>query len=275
MNTVAIIIARGGSRRLLRKNVLPFCGKPLVEWSIIQARCTRCLSDEDIYISTDDDEIAEVAWRNKVNVILRPDWPNPDKLSAMPVFMHAIATIRAVRPITHVFSILPSCPVRNPGDFDAVRSAYMERKATDGACREMLMFTPRLESIVWRKRGSRTEISIFDKEAGYLGPGPSVEIKEISWWDEWGWSMRLDGEESNTEDGLTFRNRPIYWMLGKWYQAFDIDDKDSFSLNEVLFDHYVLQGRGDSIYWEYKDGGGGNGRMDRRIEETAQRRADG
>ena len=60
MNIIAVIIARGGSQRVPRKNTKSFCGKSLVEWSIIQARCTRCLTDADIYLSTDDDEIAEI-----------------------------------------------------------------------------------------------------------------------------------------------------------------------------------------------------------------------
>jgi pseudaminic acid cytidylyltransferase len=56
---VAIIPARGGSKRLPRKNIRMFCGKPLVAWSIIQALNSYFI--DDVYVSTDDQEIAEIA----------------------------------------------------------------------------------------------------------------------------------------------------------------------------------------------------------------------
>ena len=78
----AIIVARGGSKRLLRKNVLPFCGLPLVEWSILQAVCSHHIGAENTYLTTDDDEIAAIGEKHNLNIIWRPDWENPDKLSA-------------------------------------------------------------------------------------------------------------------------------------------------------------------------------------------------
>ena len=108
MNLIGLTIARGGSRRLKRKNVLPFAGKPLVEWTIIQLRCAKCLSDKDIYLSTDDDEIAEIGERNNVNIIWRPDWPDADYLSAGAVFYHAMGEIWKKRKATHMLSLLPN-----------------------------------------------------------------------------------------------------------------------------------------------------------------------
>lgn len=58
-NTVAIITARGGSKRIPKKNIRPFCGKPIIEYSIHTA-LESGLFDE-VMVSTDDAEIAEVA----------------------------------------------------------------------------------------------------------------------------------------------------------------------------------------------------------------------
>ena len=59
MSKVAIITARGGSKRIPRKNIKDFCGKPIIAYSI-EAALARGLFDE-VMVSTDDKEIADVA----------------------------------------------------------------------------------------------------------------------------------------------------------------------------------------------------------------------
>ena len=56
---VAIITARGGSKRIPRKNIKDFCGKPIIAWSILAARQSGVF--DEIMVSTDDKEIANVA----------------------------------------------------------------------------------------------------------------------------------------------------------------------------------------------------------------------
>lgn len=56
---IAIIPARGGSKRILRKNIRPFCGQPMLAYAILAAQAAGCFSH--IVVSTDDEEIAEVA----------------------------------------------------------------------------------------------------------------------------------------------------------------------------------------------------------------------
>ena len=53
---LAIIPARGGSKRIPRKNIKPFLGKPIMEYSIQAARACKCF--DEIMVSTDDKEIA-------------------------------------------------------------------------------------------------------------------------------------------------------------------------------------------------------------------------
>ena len=57
--SVCIIPARGGSKRIPRKNIRAFCGKPIIGWSIETALASGCF--DRIIVSTDDNEIAEVA----------------------------------------------------------------------------------------------------------------------------------------------------------------------------------------------------------------------
>lgn len=56
---VCIIPARGGSKRIPRKNIRNFCGKPMIAWSIQAAQDSGCF--DQVIVSTDDEEIAQVA----------------------------------------------------------------------------------------------------------------------------------------------------------------------------------------------------------------------
>lgn len=56
---IAVIPARGGSKRIPRKNIKDFCGKPMIAWSIEMALASACF--DRIIVSTDDDEVAAVA----------------------------------------------------------------------------------------------------------------------------------------------------------------------------------------------------------------------
>ncbi|MED5251452.1 MAG: pseudaminic acid cytidylyltransferase, partial [Pseudomonadota bacterium] len=68
---LAVIPARGGSKRIPRKNIKAFCGRPMIAWSIEAALNSGCF--ERVIVSTDDLEIAEVAkaWGAEVP-FLRP-----------------------------------------------------------------------------------------------------------------------------------------------------------------------------------------------------------
>ena len=59
MSKIAIITARGGSKRIPRKNIKEFCGKPILSYSI-EAALSSGLFDR-VMVSTDDEEIAQIA----------------------------------------------------------------------------------------------------------------------------------------------------------------------------------------------------------------------
>ena len=85
---VAIIPARGGSKRIPRKNIKEFCGKPMIAWSIEAALHSGCF--DRIVVSTDDIEIAEVAHRFGAEVpFMRPAELSDDHTGTIPVIRHA------------------------------------------------------------------------------------------------------------------------------------------------------------------------------------------
>lgn len=86
---LAVIPARGGSKRIPRKNINIFCGKPIIAWSIEAALNSGCF--DAVIVSTDDEEIASIAreWGAEVP-FLRPSKLSDDYTETIPVIRHAI-----------------------------------------------------------------------------------------------------------------------------------------------------------------------------------------
>jgi N-acylneuraminate cytidylyltransferase len=86
---LAVIPARGGSKRIPRKNIKEFCGKPMIAWSIEAAIRSGCF--DQVVVSTDDAEIADVARQYGASVpFMRPAELSDDYTGTLPVIRHAI-----------------------------------------------------------------------------------------------------------------------------------------------------------------------------------------
>jgi len=86
---LALIPARGGSKRIPRKNIRPFRGRPMITWSIEAARASGCF--DRIIVSTDDEEIAEVARGCGAEVpFQRPAHLADDQATTQAVVLHAL-----------------------------------------------------------------------------------------------------------------------------------------------------------------------------------------
>lgn len=90
MRIVALIPARGGSKRIPRKNVKLYAGLPLIRWSISLAEKSKFI--DRIVVSTDDDEIAKIANDNGADVIRRPDEISGDLSTDYECMMHYLKT---------------------------------------------------------------------------------------------------------------------------------------------------------------------------------------
>jgi|TARA_B110000971_G_scaffold210626_1_gene238029 pseudaminic acid cytidylyltransferase len=90
---IAIIPARGGSKRILRKNIKEFCGKPMIAYAITAAKESNLF--EHVVVSTDDEEIACIAreWGAETP-FLRPVELANDYTATVPVIAHAIEFCR-------------------------------------------------------------------------------------------------------------------------------------------------------------------------------------
>ena len=86
---LAVIPARGGSKRIPRKNIKEFHGKPMIAWSIQAALNSGCI--DEVWVSTDDEEIAAIAQTYGAKVpFIRPAHLSDDFATTADVMQHAV-----------------------------------------------------------------------------------------------------------------------------------------------------------------------------------------
>ena len=130
MKSVAIITARGGSKRIPRKNIKPFLGKPILEYSIEAALRTDMFCE--VMVSTDDEEIAQVAKKAGAKVpFMRSEKTSNDFAATADVVGEVIDTYeRMGMKFERACCIYPTAPFITP---DAIKTAMalLEQEKAD------------------------------------------------------------------------------------------------------------------------------------------------
>ena len=120
---LGIIPARGGSKRIPRKNVKAICNKALLVWSIEAAKQSKLLND--FVVTTEDSTIATICDYNGAKVIERPQSLSDDATTLTPVLQHVLSKINA----ENVVILRPTSPIRINNIIDKAIKRYEEEKA--------------------------------------------------------------------------------------------------------------------------------------------------
>lgn len=220
----AFIFARGGSKGLPRKNVKLLAGKPLIQYSIEIAQKTPNI--DQIFVSTDDDEIAMVATQAGATVILRPEELATDTCPEWLAWRHAVEYVASHYGNFDLFvSLPPTSPLRSVQDvINAIE--LFNSKETD-ICISM---TPANRSPFFNM--------VKQNQEGYLElvntPKTSVfrrqdapEVFDIST------VVYVTRPEFIMEKSSLFQGRVVSIEVPK-VRAIDIDDIYDFQLAEVI-----------------------------------------
>jgi len=126
---IAIIPARGGSKRIPRKNIKVFCGKPMIAWAISAARASGLF--DHIVVSTDDDEIVAISKEQGAEIpFIRPDDLADDLTPTVPVIAHAVRSCRDIGwIIDYACCIYPGTPFLQTNDLLAAFNLLREHDA--------------------------------------------------------------------------------------------------------------------------------------------------
>ncbi len=129
MKRFAFIFARGGSKGLPHKNILPFCGKPLIAWTIEQAISVKKF--DKVIVSTDSNEIANVAKDFGAEVpFLRPEILAKDDSPEWLSWQHALSHYKLTNNFPNIMVSLPStAPLRSIDDIHSCLELFESSNA--------------------------------------------------------------------------------------------------------------------------------------------------
>lgn len=132
MNVLAIIPARGGSKSIPRKNIRELCGKPLIAWSIEEAKKSKYVTR--VICSTDDPEIAEVAAQYGAEVpFLRPAEISGDLATDVEFLTHTLNFLKESEGYEPdvLLRLAPTSPLRTAEDIDVGIETLMKNPEAD------------------------------------------------------------------------------------------------------------------------------------------------
>lgn len=128
---LALIPARGGSKGIKRKNLLPLAGKPLLAYSIESALASKLVTR--VIVSTEDIEIGRLVGDYGVDVITRPPEFATDESPDIETFTHVLETVKSLwdyRP-SLIVHLRPTCPIRKQGDIDKAIQIMLDHPKAD------------------------------------------------------------------------------------------------------------------------------------------------
>ena len=125
---ICLIPARGGSKRIPRKNILPFHGKPMIAYTIEAAKKSG-LFGKHIYVSSDSDEILKIAAKYGALTVKRPASISGDKAGLETAVLHLLEEA-GVSNFDNLCMLMPNCPLRTAADVKAAYKEFIKSKAS-------------------------------------------------------------------------------------------------------------------------------------------------
>ena len=227
MRIIAIIPARGGSKGIPGKNVIDFCGKPLLAWSIEHALSSPLVNE--VYVSTDDDTIAAVAKKYGALVIKRPDEISGDTATSESALKHALTEAQKINStrIDYVVFLQATSPLRETRDIDNAVNKIISENADSlfsGADLKDFCIWKRSDGILdsvnydYRQRGRRQDFGEQFVENGSIYVfRPSVLF-----------------EQNNRLGGKISISKMDFW------KSFEIDEPEDIEFCKNIFENKLL-----------------------------------
>ena len=221
---IAIVPARGGSKRIPRKNIVDFGGKPLIAWTIEAALESRLF--DRVLVSTEDSEVADISRTFGATVPFLRDKHYDDLSNASDATIAALSQVRNVllEEYEIVVQLMPNSPLRNASDICAhVRSFETCQRVLQISCVRLGWMNPWWALRLDRGVGTPLFPDSMNKRSQDLPPlyCPSGAI----------WVARRNIlEEAGTFYGPGHRYEPISWISGV-----DIDEEEDFAFAQAAY----------------------------------------
>ena len=266
MNIIALLVARKGSTRIPRKNVQPFCGKPLIEWTFEHVKNSEMINYA--YIYTDDEEVESIARQHGITVLDRDDESfYADGVSA------GIATNRAYWQVRQYHDVIDGVwtgfstgPLKKPNDSDRLIKEWIKRGKPTVLSYKVI---PKDLFVYYRINHLECLPVVREKATRYLLDIPTMGIAPPNAWEnnkvEKGGEnpggkmmksqttlVRKQDDPKHSEDYADFPfTVPVHYMLGELWQAIEIDVWDEFYMAEHMMQTMLINKYGRELYEEY------------------------
>jgi len=128
-NIIAIIPARGGSKGIPNKNIINIAGKPLTAWTIEQSINTKIINKT--YVSTNDNQIADVSKQYGAEIIWRPEEICGDTATSESAILHALDYLKKEQNVEpdYIVFLQATSPLRKKDDIDKAIKKIIDDKA--------------------------------------------------------------------------------------------------------------------------------------------------
>lgn len=237
VEVLAIIPARGGSKSIPRKNIKPLHGIPLIAWSIDAAKQAKSVNR--LIVSTDDEEIAEVASRFGAEVpFMRPRKLARDDTPDLPVFVHALSWLGQHENYIPdiIVQLRPTSPFRPPGSVDQAVDILLADRNAD--CVRTVVPSGQNPYKMWHLAKKGYMRPILKAPAGIAQPYNMPRQKlPLTYWQ----TGHVDAIRNATimNKGSMSGDHILPAVLDSLF-AIDIDTQSNWSQAEWLIDHLKL-----------------------------------
>ena len=233
MKSLGVVLARGASNRLPRKNVRPLAGQPLVAWTCRAAMASRL---DRVVLSTEDPEIAQIGREQGIDVpFLRPTSLAEDFARDVDIVLHAVDACQEYYGETYdvVVMIQATTPFVRPEQFDAcVRRLETNDLACVFAAREVHDH-PRWAWAI----DANGEATPYMHEDLTPEEQHSQNLPAAYFPTGAAWAVRVAAmREQNT-----VYCRPLGFIEVPWELAVDIDNERDWIIAEAVARHYELE----------------------------------
>jgi hypothetical protein len=242
---------------------MDICGHPLVAWSIMQARAAECITR--VWVSTDDDEIHDIAIKYGATVIRRPEWMKDSKWTANVPVKGALEVIDDLGWTTAtMLTMLPTDPLRMPGDIDRLFDAFCNVKVPDGAIPSGVMAAPVQDISFYKKTGDNTaDLEYHDKSGRFvhLTSGMNIMFTQDYWLQQikisefYGVENTTDAQHDeafNTRAKTPDDDLFMIWAESQEWQKYCLDQPWEVEFVRDLMELKILKGRTAQEVYNYE-----------------------
>jgi N-acylneuraminate cytidylyltransferase len=230
-HAAAIVLARGGSKGIPKKNIVDFCGKPLMVWTIEQLQGAGAV--DSIWVSSDSEEILTIARSCGVEVIKRPPRVSGDVATSESAWLHSLSVIeKRVGNIGVVIAPQVTSPLRESRDLERGLNEFYDQN-----CNSMFSCSGAEDLFFWERTadGNVRSINYDYKNRLRRQEVPKQYIENGSFYLFKPETLRHYNNRFGGKIGIVEME---FWKM------FEIDSMDDLRMCEALMKAFLLNGQG-------------------------------